>query len=159
MAVQRVREAAEKAKIELSSSMQVRGGVYHHPYHCALQTDISLPFLTMDAGVPKHMSLTLTRAKFESLTSDLIQRTVSPCEKAIRDADIKKSDVSDVLLVGGMTRMPKVCVNQFDYQEYTSIVSSSFQVQETVKEIFGRTPSKTVNPDEAIAIGAAIQVS
>lgn len=113
----------------------------------------------MDAGVPKHMSLTLTRAKFESLTSDLIQRTVSPCEKAIRDADIKKSDVRDVLLVGGMTRMPKVCVNQFDYQGDTSIISSSFQVQETVKEIFGRAPSKTVNPDEAVAIGAAIQVS
>lgn len=113
----------------------------------------------MDAGVPKHMSLALTRAKFESLTSDLIQRTVSPCEKAIRDADIKKSDVSDVLLVGGMTRMPKVRVNQLCLPGAYLCYLVILQVQETVKEIFGRSPSKTVNPDEAVAIGAAIQVS
>lgn len=122
MAVQRIREAAEKAKIELSSSMQ---------------TDINLPFLTMDAGGPKHLSLTLSRAKFESITDDLIQRTFNPCENAIRDAGVQRTDVHDVLLVGGMTRMPKI--------------------QETVKNIFGRTPSKSVNPDEAVAIGAAIQ--
>jgi len=93
MAIQRVREAAEKAKIELSSSMQ---------------TDINLPFLTMDAAGPKHMNLQLTRSKFESLVADLVGKTVSPCEKALKDADIGKSEVSDVLLVGGMTRMPKV---------------------------------------------------
>jgi len=122
MAIQRVREAAEKAKIELSSSMQ---------------TDINLPFLTMDAAGPKHMNLQLTRSKFESLVADLVGKTVSPCEKALKDADIGKSEVSDVLLVGGMTRMPKV--------------------QETVKNVFGRVPSRAVNPDEAVAIGAAIQ--
>jgi molecular chaperone DnaK len=120
--IQRIREAAEKAKIELSSSQQ---------------TEINLPFLTMDAGVPKHMHLSLTRSKFESLTADLIQRTVSPCEKALKDAEVSKSDIGDVLLVGGMTRMPKV--------------------QETVQNIFGRVPSKSVNPDEAVAVGAAIQ--
>lgn len=122
MALQRVREAAEKAKVELSSSMQ---------------TDINLPFLTMDSSGPKHMNLQLSRAKFESLTSDLIQKTISPCEKAIKDADVSRSEISDIILVGGMTRMPKV--------------------QETVKEIFGRAPSRSVNPDEAVAIGAAIQ--
>merc|ERR1712209_190068 len=122
MALQRVREAAEKAKVELSS---------------AAQTDINLPYLTMDATGPKHMNLKLTRAKFESLVEDLIKRTIGPCKKAIQDAEITKSEIGDVLLMGGMSRMPKV--------------------QETCKEIFGRTPSKAVNPDEAVAMGAAIQ--
>lgn len=122
MAMQRLREAAEKAKIELSSSVQ---------------TDINLPYLTMDASGPKHMNLKLTRAKFESLVADLIKRTIEPCRKAMKDAEVKNSDIGEVLLVGGMSRMPKV--------------------QETVQEIFGRTPSKAVNPDEAVAVGAAIQ--
>lgn len=122
MALQRLKEAAEKAKIELSS---------------ALQTDINLPYLTMDATGPKHMNLKLTRSKFESIAEDLIKRTVGPCQKALQDADVKKSDIGDVLLVGGMSRMPKV--------------------QSTVQELFGRQPSKSVNPDEAVAIGAAIQ--
>lgn len=122
MALQRLREAAEKAKCELSS---------------ALQTDINLPYLTMDASGPKHMNLKLSRSKFESLVGDLIQRTVAPCKKAMQDAGVKNSEIGDVLLVGGMSRMPKV--------------------QDTVKEIFGRPPSKAVNPDEAVAIGAAIQ--
>ncbi|CAD5114365.1 DgyrCDS3502 [Dimorphilus gyrociliatus] len=122
MAVQRLKEAAEKAKIELSSSMQ---------------TDINLPYLTMDAAGPKHMNLKLTRAKLESLVEDLIKRTVGPCNKAMQDAEVKKSDIGEVLLVGGMSRMPKV--------------------QQTVQEVFGRTPSKSVNPDEAVAMGAAIQ--
>ncbi|KHJ42572.1 chaperone protein DnaK [Trichuris suis] len=122
MAMQRLREAAEKAKCELSSSVQ---------------TDINLPYLTMDASGPKHMNVKLTRAKYESLTSDLIKRTIDPCKKAIHDAEVKASDVGEVLLVGGMTRMPKV--------------------QETVAEIFGKKPSKAVNPDEAVAIGAAVQ--
>lgn len=122
MALQRLREAAEKAKIELSSS---------------LQTDINLPYLTMDSSGPKHMNLKLTRSKLESLVDGLIKRTVGPCEKALHDAEVKKSDVGEVLLVGGMTRMPKV--------------------QSTVQEVFGRTPSKAVNPDEAVAIGAAVQ--
>ncbi|KER25552.1 hypothetical protein T265_07011 [Opisthorchis viverrini] len=122
MAVQRVKEAAEKAKIELSSS---------------LQTDINLPYLTMDSSGPKHMHMKLTRAKFESLVDPLIKRTIGPCEKALKDADIKASDLGDVILVGGMTRMPKV--------------------QETVEKLFGKTPSKSVNPDEAVAMGAAIQ--
>merc|ERR1712165_232696 len=122
MAVQRLKEAAEKAKIELSSS---------------LQTDINLPYLTMDQTGPKHMNLKLTRAKFESLVEDLIKRTIGPCKKAIQDAEINKGDIGDVLLVGGMTRMPKV--------------------QSTVQELFGRQPSKAVNPDEAVAMGAAIQ--
>jgi len=122
MALQRVREAAEKAKVELSSS---------------LQTDINLPYLTMDASGPKHMNMKLTRAKFESIVSDLIKKTIDPCNKAMKDAEVSKSDIGDVLLVGGMSRMPKV--------------------QETCKDIFGRTPSKAVNPDEAVAMGAAIQ--
>ncbi|VDO98716.1 unnamed protein product [Soboliphyme baturini] len=122
MAMQRLREAAEKAKCELSSS---------------LQTDVNLPYLTMDSSGPKHMNYKLTRAKYESLTQDLIKRTVEPCKKAMRDAEVKPSDIGEVLLVGGMSRMPKV--------------------QQTVKELFGRTPSKAVNPDEAVAIGAAIQ--
>ncbi|XP_067036841.1 stress-70 protein, mitochondrial-like [Acropora muricata] len=122
MALQRLREAAEKAKIELSASVQ---------------TDINLPYITVDSSGPKHLAMKLTRAKFESLVNDLIQRTVEPCKKCLRDADIGKSDIGDILLVGGMTRMPKV--------------------QSTVQEIFGRTPSKAVNPDEAVAVGAAIQ--
>ncbi|XP_064631407.1 stress-70 protein, mitochondrial-like [Lineus longissimus] len=122
MALQRLREAAEKAKIELSSS---------------IQTDINLPYLTVDASGPKHMNLKLTRSKLESLVGDLIQRTVGPCNKAMQDAEVKKTDIGEVILVGGMTRMPKV--------------------QSTVQEVFGRQPSKSVNPDEAVAIGAAIQ--
>ncbi|ESP00403.1 hypothetical protein LOTGIDRAFT_200867 [Lottia gigantea] len=122
MAMQRLREAAEKAKIELSSS---------------LQTDINLPYLTMDASGPKHMNLKMSRSKLESLVDGLIKRTVGPCQKALQDAEVKKSDIGEVILVGGMTRMPKV--------------------QSTVQELFGRQPSKSVNPDEAVAIGAAIQ--
>ena len=122
MAMQRLKEAAEKAKIELSS---------------AVQTDINLPYLTMDASGPKHMNLKLTRSKFETLVGDLIKRTVGPCNKAMQDAEVKKSDIGDVILVGGMSRMPKV--------------------QDTVQEIFGKQPSKSVNPDEAVAVGAAIQ--
>ena len=122
LALQRLKEAAEKAKIELSSSQQ---------------TDINLPYVTADASGPKHMSIKLTRAKLESLVEDLIQRTIDPCRIAIKDAGVKLSDIADVILVGGMTRMPKV--------------------QEKVKEIFGREPRKDVNPDEAVAVGAAIQ--
>merc|ERR1712200_330597 len=122
MALQRVREAAEKAKVELASSAQ---------------TDVNLPYLTMDASGPKHMNLKLTRSKFEQIVGDLIKKTVEPCIKALKDAECTKSDIGDVILVGGMSRMPKV--------------------QETCKEIFGRTPSKAVNPDEAVAMGAAIQ--
>ncbi|XP_064600400.1 stress-70 protein, mitochondrial-like [Liolophura sinensis] len=122
MAMQRLREAAEKAKIELSSS---------------LQTDINLPYLTMDSSGPKHMNLKLSRSKFESLVEELVKRTVGPCQKALQDAEVKKSDIGEVILVGGMTRMPKV--------------------QTTVQDLFGRAPSKSVNPDEAVAIGAAIQ--
>merc|ERR1711988_1774675 len=122
MALQRVREAAEKAKVELSS---------------AAQTDINLPYLTMDASGPKHMNLKLTRAKFENIVGDLIKKTVDPCHKAMKDAEVSKSDIGEVILVGGMSRMPKV--------------------QDTCKEIFGRNPSKSVNPDEAVAMGAAIQ--
>merc|ERR1712110_1147276 len=122
MALQRVREAAEKAKVELSS---------------AVQTDINLPYLTMDQTGPKHMNMKLTRAKFESIVGDLIRKTVDPCNKAMKDAEVSKSDIGEVILVGGMSRMPKV--------------------QETCKDIFGRTPSKAVNPDEAVAMGAAIQ--
>nr|NVI74569.1 heat shock protein cognate 5 [Cucujiformia] len=116
------KEAAEKAKIELSSS---------------LQTDINLPYLTMDATGPKHMNLKLSRSKFESLVGDLIKRTIQPCQKALKDAEVNKSEVGEVLLVGGMTRMPKV--------------------QNTVQEIFGKQPSRAVNPDEAVAVGAAVQ--
>ncbi|CAH8522625.1 unnamed protein product [Schistosoma mattheei] len=122
MALQRVKEAAEKAKIELSSS---------------LQTDINLPYLTMDKAGPKHMHFKLTRAKLEHLVEPLIKRTIEPCNKALKDAEVKASDISEIILVGGMTRMPKV--------------------QETVEKIFGKTPSKSVNPDEAVAMGAAIQ--
>lgn len=122
MAMQRVREAAEKAKCELSSTTQ---------------SDINLPYITMDQSGPKHMNIKLTRAKFEQLVGDLIKRTVDPCKKAISDAEVKPVDIKEVLLVGGMTRMPKV--------------------QQTVQDIFGKPPSKAVNPDEAVAIGAAIQ--
>src|SRR5437868_2259297 len=124
LALQRLKEAAEKAKIELSSSQQ---------------TDINLPYITADQSGPKHLSIKLTRAKLESLVDDLIERTVEPCRIAIKDAGVKLSDVSDVILVGGMTRMPKV--------------------QETVKNFFGKEPRKDVNPDEAVAVGAAIQAS
>lgn len=122
MALQRLKEAAEKAKIELSSSMQ---------------TEINLPFITADASGPKHLQMTLTRAKFESLVDDLIQRTIEPCRKALSDAGISAKDVSEVIMVGGMTRMPKVL--------------------ETVKEFFGKDPHRGVNPDEVVAIGAAVQ--
>src|SRR5450432_1265963 len=122
LALQRLKESAEKAKIELSSSQQ---------------TEINLPYITADQNGPKHLSLKITRAKFESLVEELIQRTIEPCRIAIKDAGVKLSDIGDVILVGGMTRMPKV--------------------QETVKELFGKEPRKDVNPDEAVAVGAAIQ--
>jgi molecular chaperone DnaK len=122
LALQRLKEAAEKAKIELSGSQQ---------------TEINLPYITADASGPKHLTMKITRAKFESLVEDLIARTVEPCRIAIKDAGIKVSDIEDVILVGGMTRMPKV--------------------QETVKQFFGKEPRKDVNPDEAVAVGAAIQ--
>ena len=122
LALQRLKEAAEKAKIELSSSQQ---------------TEVNLPYITADATGPKHLAVKLTRAKLESIVEDLIQRTVEPCRIAIKDAGVKISDIADVILVGGQTRMPKV--------------------QEVVKEIFGKDPRKDVNPDEAVAVGAAIQ--
>ncbi len=122
LALQRLKEAAEKAKIELSS---------------ATQTDVNLPFITADATGPKHLNIKLTRAKLESLVEDLIDRTVAPCKKALADAGLTAGDVKEVILVGGMTRMPKV--------------------QEKVKEIFGKEPHKGVNPDEVVAVGAAIQ--
>jgi molecular chaperone DnaK len=122
LALQRLKEAAEKAKIELSSSQQ---------------TEINLPYITADASGPKHLALKITRAKFESLVDDLIERTVEPCKIAIKDAGVSISDIEDVILVGGQTRMPKV--------------------QEKVKAFFGKDPRKDVNPDEAVAVGAAIQ--
>ncbi|MDP1609018.1 MAG: molecular chaperone DnaK [Chlamydiales bacterium] len=122
MALQRLRDAAEKAKIELSGVMT---------------TEINQPFITMDASGPKHLALTLNRSKLESLCHDLVERTVAPCQKAIKDAGINISDIGEVILVGGMTRMPIV--------------------QQKVKELFQREPHKGVNPDEAVAIGAAIQ--
>ncbi|OJD31676.1 hsp70-like protein [Diplodia corticola] len=122
MAIQRIREAAEKAKIELSSS---------------LSTDINLPFITADASGPKHINTKLTRAQLEGLVDPLISRTVEPVRKALKDANLQSKDIQEVILVGGMTRMPKVT--------------------ESVKSIFGRDPAKSVNPDEAVAIGAAIQ--
>ncbi len=122
LALQRLKDAAEKAKIELSS---------------ATQTEINLPYITADASGPKHLVMKLTRAKFESLVEDLIKRTIDPCKIAIKDSGVKISDIGDVILVGGMTRMPKV--------------------QELVKEFFGREPRKDVNPDEAVSVGAAIQ--
>src|SRR6201997_1619010 len=122
LALQRLKDSAEKAKIELSSSQQ---------------TEINLPYITADATGPKHLAIKITRAKFESLVEDLVDRTIEPCKIAIKDAGVKLSDIGDVILVGGMTRMPKV--------------------QETVKEFFGKEPRKDVNPDEAVAVGAAIQ--
>jgi len=122
LALQRLKEAAEKAKIELSSTTQ---------------TEINLPFITADASGPKHLNMKLTRAKLESLVEDLIDKTEGPCKKALADAGLKAGDISEVILVGGMTRMPKV--------------------QDKVKEIFGKEPHKGVNPDEVVAVGAAIQ--
>lgn len=122
LALQRLKEAAEKAKIELSSSMQ---------------TDVNLPFITADASGPKHLNIKLSRAKLEGLVGDLIERTMTPCKAALKDAGITAGEIDDVILVGGMTRMPKV--------------------QERVKEFFGREPHKGVNPDEVVALGAAIQ--
>ena len=122
MALQRLKEAAETAKKELSSSKQ---------------TDINLPFVTADASGPKHLNLTLTQAKFEELVSDLVERTVQPCIQAIDDAGLSKTEIDEVILVGGSTRIPKI--------------------QEKVKEIFGKEPNKSVNPDEVVALGAAIQ--
>ncbi len=122
LALQRLKEAAEKAKIELSSSAQ---------------TEINLPFITADATGPKHLTMKLTRAKLESLVDDLIEKTKGPCLQAIKDAGLKAAEIDEVVLVGGMTRMPKV--------------------QQTVKEIFGKEPHKGVNPDEVVAVGAAIQ--
>ncbi len=122
LALQRLKEAAEKAKIELSSTTQ---------------TEINLPFITADASGPKHLTMKLTRAKFEALVDDLIQKTVEPCRKALKDAGVSAGEINEVVLVGGMTRMPKV--------------------QEVVKQFFGKEPHKGVNPDEVVAIGAAIQ--
>src|SRR6188474_1805105 len=122
LALQRLKEAAEKAKIELSNSTQ---------------TDINLPYITADASGPRHLNIKLTRAKLEALVEELIERTIAPCRTAIKDAGVAVSAIDDVILVGGMTRMPKV--------------------QEKVKEFFGKEPRKDVNPDEAVAVGAAIQ--
>lgn len=122
LALQRLKEAAEKAKIELSS---------------AQQTEVNLPFITADASGPKHLTLKLTRAKFEALVDDLVQKTIEPCRKALKDAGLSASDIDEVVLVGGQTRMPKV--------------------QEVVKQFFGKEPHKGVNPDEVVAIGAAVQ--
>ncbi len=122
LALQRLKEVAEKAKIELSS---------------AVQTEINLPFITADASGPKHLNVKLTRAKYESLVDDLVRRTIEPCKAALKDAGLSASQIDEVILVGGMTRMPKI--------------------METVKEIFGREPHRGVNPDEVVAVGAAIQ--
>jgi molecular chaperone DnaK len=122
LALQRLKEAAEKAKIELSSTTQ---------------TEINLPFITADASGPKHLTMKLTRAKFEALVDDLVQKTVEPCRQALKDAGLSAAEINEVVLVGGMTRMPKV--------------------QEVVKQLFGKEPHKGVNPDEVVAIGAAIQ--
>jgi len=120
--LQRLKKAAEKAKIELSSTTQ---------------TEINLPFITADQSGPKHLTMKLTRAKFEALVDDLVQKTIEPCRKALKDAGLKASDINEVILVGGMTRMPKII--------------------EKVKEFFGREPHRGVNPDEVVAVGAAIQ--
>ena len=122
LALQRLKEAAEKAKIELSS---------------ASQTEINLPFITADQSGPKHLTLKLTRSKLESLVEDLVQKTIAPCKEALKDAGVKSSDIDEVVLVGGQTRMPKI--------------------RETVKEFFGKEPNMSVNPDEVVAMGAAIQ--
>lgn len=122
LALQRLKEAAEKAKIELSASMQ---------------TEVNLPFITADASGPKHLNIKLTRAKLEALVDDLVRRTIEPCKAALKDAGLKASEIDEVILVGGMTRMPKII--------------------ETVKQFFGREPHRGVNPDEVVAVGAAIQ--
>jgi len=122
LALQRLKEAAEKAKIELSSGQQ---------------TEVNLPYITADASGPKHLNIKVTRAKLESLVDELVQRTIAPCKQALKDADLSASEIDDVILVGGQTRMPKV--------------------QEVVQEFFGKEPRKDVNPDEAVAVGAAIQ--
>src|SRR4029079_12291122 len=122
LAMQRLKDASEKAKIELSSRQQ---------------TEVNLPYITADASGPKHLNINLTRAKLESLVEDLIEKTIAPCKTALNDAGLKVSEVDDVILVGGQTRMPKV--------------------QETVQQLFGKEPRKDVNPDEAVAVGAAIQ--
>src|SRR3979409_398418 len=122
LALQRLKDSAEKAKIELSSPQQ---------------TEINLPYITADQSGPKHLAMKITRAKFESLVEELIQRTIEPCRIAIKDAGVKLSDIDDVILVGGQTRMPKVV--------------------DKVRELFGKEPRKDVNPDEAVAVGAAIQ--
>jgi molecular chaperone DnaK len=124
LALQRLKEAAEKAKIELSS---------------AQQTDVNLPYITADASGPKHLNIRVTRAKLESLIEDLIEKTISPCKTAIKDAKLKMSDIDEIILVGGQTRMPKV--------------------QDVVKDLFGKEPRRDVNPDEAVAVGAAIQAA
>ena len=124
LALQRLKDAAESAKIELSSRQE---------------TEINVPYITADATGPKHLNVTLTRSKFESLVEDLVQRSIEPCRKALKDAGLQPSDISDVILVGGQSRMPRV--------------------QEVVKEFFGQEPRKDVNPDEAVAIGAAVQGS
>ncbi|OLB93458.1 MAG: molecular chaperone DnaK, partial [Candidatus Rokubacteria bacterium 13_1_40CM_68_15] len=124
MALQRLKEAAEKAKMELSTT---------------LQTEINLPFITADATGPKHLVLTLTRAKLESLVADLVERTLGPCRQAMQDAGVTTKDIDEVILVGGQTRMPKV--------------------QDAVKTLFGREPHKGVNPDEVVAVGAAVQAA
>ncbi|KAK3604188.1 hypothetical protein CHS0354_001996 [Potamilus streckersoni] len=122
MALQRLKEAAEKAKHELSSSTE---------------TDINLPFITADASGPKHLNMKLSRSKFEQLADDLVQRCLEPCKKALKDADVTINDIHDVILVGGMTRMPKI--------------------QKIVEQFFGKSPHKGVNPDEVVSVGAAIQ--
>ncbi|MCX8506183.1 MAG: molecular chaperone DnaK, partial [Alphaproteobacteria bacterium] len=122
LALQRLKEASEKAKIELSS---------------AQQTEVNLPFITADQTGPKHLNIKLSRAKLEQLVEDLVQRTIGPCQAALRDADVKTSQIDEVILVGGMTRMPKII--------------------ETVKNFFGKEPNRSVNPDEVVAVGAAIQ--
>jgi molecular chaperone DnaK len=122
LALQRLKDAAERAKIELSSNHQ---------------TDVNLPYVTADASGPKHLNITLTRAKLEALVEDLVKRTIEPCRTALNDANLRVSDIAEVILVGGQTRMPKV--------------------QEAVKDFFGKEPRKDVNPDEAVAVGAAIQ--
>jgi len=124
LALQRLKEAAEKAKIELSSTMQ---------------TEVNLPFITADASGPKHLMMKITRAKFEALVDDLIQKTIEPCRLALKDAGLKAADIDEVILVGGMTRMPKII--------------------ETVKQFFGKQPHQGVNPDEVVAVGAAIQAA
>src|SRR6201991_439400 len=122
LALQRLKEAAEKAKIELSSSMQ---------------TEVNLPFITADQNGPRHLNIKLTRAKLEELVDDLIQKSIEPCRNALKDAGLRASEIQEVILVGGMTRMPKVI--------------------ETVKQFFGKEPNRSVNPDEVVAVGAAIQ--